>query len=50
MKSRSGHFMRADMLASQFETLEEPKRAAIIDIVDSLDSIVETVMKKIESV
>ena len=32
MQSRSGHYMKPDMLQSQFETLEEPAHALTVDI------------------
>jgi gluconokinase len=36
MASRSGHFMPATLLASQFATLEEPSDAIVIDISQSV--------------
>jgi len=32
MKSRRGHYMRAEMLQSQFDILEEPSEALTVDI------------------
>jgi gluconokinase len=32
LQHRSGHYMKADMLASQFEALEEPSDALIVDV------------------
>ncbi len=32
LEGREGHFMKAGMLTSQFETLEEPENALVIDI------------------
>ena len=32
LRSRSGHFLRENMLARQFATLEEPENAVTIDI------------------
>lgn len=32
MKRRKGHYMSADMLASQFATLEEPRDALVVDV------------------
>ena len=43
--SRPGHFMPASLLASQFETLEplgDDERGLVIDVDQSIDSIVET--------
>jgi gluconokinase len=38
---RPGHFMPAALVASQFETLEEPASAFRIDAVRSIDEVVE---------
>ena len=32
MKHRPSHFMKADMLSSQFDALEEPSDAIVVDI------------------
>ncbi|HET9397165.1 MAG TPA: gluconokinase [Nitrospiraceae bacterium] len=32
LRHRDGHYMKADMLASQFEALEEPSNAIVLDI------------------
>jgi gluconokinase len=40
MQTRSGHYMKADMLKSQFDDLEEPKNALVIDAELSLSEIV----------
>ncbi len=45
MKSRKGHYMGARMLHSQFETLEEPQDAFIVDISQSPDNIVERIVE-----
>ncbi len=44
MKKRNGHFMDADMLKSQFETLEEPVNAIAINIAGSLETIVSEII------
>lgn len=44
MERRTGHFMAAEMLASQFETLEEPKDALLADISDPPEVIVDKIM------
>ena len=44
MKKRANHFMSAEMLKSQFETLEEPKNSINIDIEDSLEVIVQKIL------
>jgi len=39
LQARSGHFMNAELLASQFEALEKPEHALIIDITQSPEQI-----------
>jgi gluconokinase len=39
MKARSDHFMPAEMLQSQFDTLEEPEQAIWFDIIDPVEVI-----------
>jgi gluconokinase len=49
--SRPGHFMPASLLASQFETLEpldDDERGVVIDVDQSIDSIVETYVASTE--
>lgn len=43
LTSRHGHFMRADLLDSQFATLEEPQGVLTVDISQSIESIVATI-------
>ena len=45
MAARPNHYMKAAMLQSQFDTLEEPddKEAIRIDITESINAIVETI-------
>jgi gluconokinase len=45
LKTRSGHFMQAIMLASQFEILEEPKDTLMVDITLSPEEIVQFICK-----
>lgn len=40
MRRRKGHYMKADMLASQFRDLEEPQDAVIVDVNRSLPAAV----------
>ncbi|HET7143347.1 MAG TPA: gluconokinase, GntK/IdnK-type, partial [Anaerolineales bacterium] len=40
INNRSGHYMSANMLASQFEILEEPKNTLKIDVTNSPEKIV----------
>ena len=42
---RSGHFMSAKMLASQFDILEEPQDALTIDITHTPQEIISTIRK-----
>ncbi len=47
MQARSGHYMKAEMLQSQFETLEPPANAIIIDIRQNLDTIVTEIIAQL---
>ena len=47
MERRAGHFMRADMLPSQFEALEEPANAVVVDVANLPDVIVDEIMRTI---
>lgn len=49
MEERAGHFMKADMLQSQFDTLEPPTEAIKVDIALPADEIVATIIKNLES-
>jgi gluconokinase len=40
MKARTDHYMKPQLLRSQFDVLEEPSNALVIDISSSLDDIV----------
>jgi len=42
---RADHYMKPHMLQSQFETLEEPTNALIVDISLSVDEIVQEILK-----
>lgn len=44
LEHRAHHFMKANMLASQFEVLEEPSDAIIVDIAQPPDAIVEQIL------
>ena len=39
MQDRCGHYMKADMLRSQFDALEEPSNALVVDINQNIDHI-----------
>jgi len=45
LRDRTGHFMKADLLPSQFDTLEEPSatQAFYVDISQSLEAIVQDI-------
>ena len=53
LQQRSKHFMKENMLISQFKTLEEPENAVIIDVnlsvKEILQEIIEQTYAKIES-
>jgi len=42
---RSSHYMPADLLSSQFEILEEPKNALIVEITQRPDEIVRHILE-----
>lgn len=44
---RTSHFMKAEMLASQFGALEEPSDALVLDVSESPDAIVERILSEL---
>jgi carbohydrate kinase (thermoresistant glucokinase family) len=46
LEGRKGHFMKADLLQSQFDILEEPTNALTINIQLSVEDIVATIVKQ----
>jgi gluconokinase len=44
---RAGHFMGEVMLASQFDALEEPEHAVVVDSADPPEVIVDEIMRTI---
>jgi 6-phosphogluconate dehydrogenase len=50
MQARSGHYMQAEMLQSQFDTLEPPdaNEAIIVSVAQSVDSILEQIKQRSE--
>lgn len=44
MEHRRGHFMKAGMLESQFEALEEPDDAIVVDVAEPVDANIERVL------
>jgi gluconokinase len=47
MQARAGHYMKAEMLRSQFATLEEPSNAVTVDITQNLDTIVKEILTQL---
>ena len=47
LQHRTGHYMKADMLSSQFEALEEPSDAIIVDVSLSPRTIVEHILAEL---
>jgi len=45
MQQRAGHFMKAEMLKSQFDTLEPPKDALTVDISPDPQTICDEIVK-----
>lgn len=48
LQTRQGHYMKPEMLKSQFETLEEPEDAWTFDVNIPSDEIVESLLKVIK--
>ena len=47
LSHRKDHYMKPEMLKSQFEALEEPAEALTVDVSLSVDEIVERIIKQI---
>lgn len=47
VRHRPSHFMKADMLASQFAALEEPSDALVVDVSTAPSAIVEQILAKV---
>jgi gluconokinase len=47
LAERSGHFMKPDMLDSQFATLEEPTQALLLDVAAPPAEIVKTIKDRL---
>ena len=47
LRSRTDHYMKSDMLISQFQDLEEPEHAIKIEITEDPKQIVQTIMSKL---
>ncbi len=48
IQQRTGHFMSSSLLQSQFDTLEEPQDALIIDVSLAPEAIVEAILSQID--
>ena len=44
---RSGHFMNPDLLQSQFDTLEEPRDAIVVDVSMAPEAIVDAISARL---
>ena len=49
MSTRAGHYMKAGMLQSQFDALEEPSDAIRVDISDAPDAMVAAILKQLSA-
>lgn len=49
LQQRTSHFMQADMLASQFDALEEPANAIVVDAAARPDEIVERILMQLSA-
>jgi gluconokinase len=47
LRHRPNHFMKADMLASQFDVLEEPADALVVDVSAPPIAIVEHILSQV---
>ena len=47
MQNRLGHYMKADMLRSQFITLEEPRDALVVDVDRSVQAIAGRIRREL---
>ena len=49
LRNRTGHFMNPDLLQSQFDTLEEPRDAIVIDAAAAPEAIVDEIKLRLAS-
>ena len=49
MEQRQGHFMKTDLLRSQFKTLEEPNYGIRLDVGNTVDEILEKALKELKT-
>jgi len=46
-RESEGHYMKPNMLHSQFDTLEEPRDAIVVDVARSVEEIVEHILRSL---
>ncbi len=49
MNQRQNHFMKTNLLQSQFDALEEPALSLVVDVNNPPEEIIEIILKKINS-
>jgi gluconokinase len=49
LEARTGHYMKAGLLKSQFEALERPRHALVLDVRRSVPELVEAVVRYLEN-
>jgi gluconokinase len=49
LEARKGHYMKAGLLESQFAALEEPEDALSVDVDDSPNSIVDSILHRLQT-
>jgi gluconokinase len=49
LRNRTGHFMNPDLLQSQFDTLEEPRDAIVVDAAAAPEAIVDEIKLRLAS-
>ena len=49
MEQRKGHFMPTHLLQSQFDILEKPKEAIVIDVSETPETIVAMIQKELQT-
>jgi gluconokinase len=48
LEARKNHYMKAGLLESQFATLEEPRDAIVVDVVQSPDAIADRILGQLK--
>lgn len=48
IQQRQGHFMNSDLLRSQFDTLEEPQNALVVNVALTPEQIVQEILNQID--